>query len=340
MVKDRMCWEIFDKYNYMLHYIRYRKSRMYEKLTGKGHWPMPHMVAGKWLISTPKTNEIIGHAITEGKPFWAGRFGDTELKMVYQTLLHRMHPEKDDRETALRQLCTNAGFFPYDMNLGEQFTDKMLEVCSHIDLLGEWRRYMEDYIYFKYQPNTKLTQLLHLEPWNMYKFPHSSVKPWSAALKGKRVVVIHPFEESIRAQYEKKRVHIFERIFDAEDILPEFELITLKAVQTIAGERDSRFATWFEALDWMVSQCRKINFDVAIIGCGAYGFPLAAEIKKMGKIAIHLGGATQLMFGIIGHRWEDEYTDFCRDVVNEYWVRPLESEKVSSADRVESACYW
>lgn len=339
-MRDRLRWEIFDKYNYLLLYFRYRKSQVYEKLTGKAHWAMPHMVAGRWLMSTPKTNEMIGQAILTGEPFWAGRFGDTELKMVYQTLLYRMHPEKDGREAALKQLCTNAGFFPYDMNLGEKFVDLMLEICGHIDLLGEWRRYMEDYIYVKYQPNTKLTQLLHLEPWNMYQYPHSNIKPWSSALKGKKVLLVHPFEESIKAQYKNRRKHIFERIFDAEEILPEFELITLKAVQTIAGERDNRFQTWFEALAWMTDQCRQIDFDVAIIGCGAYGFPLAAEIKRMGKVAIHLGGATQLMFGILGHRWEDEYSDFCRDVVNEYWVRPQASEKVSGANQVEGACYW
>ena len=337
---DRLCWEFFDKYNYISEYICFRRSQIYEKLTGRLRWPMPRMVAGRWLLSTPKANEIIGRAITDGAPFWAGRFGDTELKMVYQTLLHRMHPEKDGREAALRQLCTNAGFFPYNMSLGEKFSDLMLESCAHIDLLGEWGRYMEDYIYVKYQPHTRLTQLSRLEPWNMYQYPRSNIKPWSYALKGKKVLVVHPFEESIRSQYEKNRVHIFERIYDAEDILPEFELNTLKAVQTIAGERDGRFSTWFEALTWMVDQCRKSDFDVAIIGCGAYGFPLADEIKRMGKTAIHLGGATQLMFGILGRRWEDENAEFCRNVVNEYWTRPLESERVAGANQVEQACYW
>lgn len=339
-MNDRLRWEIFDKYNYISEYICFRRSQIYEKLTGKPRWPMPRMVAGRWLLSAPKANEIIGRAITDGAPFWAGRFGDTELKMVYQTLLYRMHPEKDGREAALRQLCTNAGFFPYDMGLGEKFTDLMLESCAHIDLLGEWGRYMEDYIYVKYQPHTRLTQLARLEPWNMYQYPRSNIRPWSYTLRGKKVLVVHPFEESIRSQYEKNRTHIFERIFDAEDILPEFELITLKAVQTSAGEQDSRFSTWFEALAWMVDQCRQMDFDVAIIGCGAYGFPLAAEIKRMGKTVIHLGGATQLMFGILGRRWEDENAEFCGNVVNEYWTRPLESERVAGANQVEQACYW
>lgn len=341
-MNDRVLWEIFDKYNYLVHYIRYRKWQFIKKTTGKGHWAMPNYVAGSRLLSIQATNEMIGGAILEQRPFWAGRFGGTEMNMIYQTLLSRMHPEKDAREDAVKKLCMLSGFFPEDVNLGERFVDMMLRDCGQIDLLAVWRRYMEDYIYIKYQSDTKLTQLPRLEPWNMHNQLHSRIKPWSAALKGKKVLVIHPFEDSIKKQYEKNRTHIFERIYDADDILPEFELITLKAVQTLAGEHDSRFATWFEALNWMIEQCKKIEFDVAIIGCGAYGFPLAAELKRMGKTAIHLGGATQILFGIIGVRWENEYQyqDFYRHVVNQYWVRPLDSEKITHAGAVESACYW
>ena len=339
-MNDRLLWEMMDKYNYLVHYMRYRKWQIINKITGKDYWAMPHIVAGKRLLSTVKTNEIIGKAIDDKQPFWAGRFGGTEMNLIYQTLLYRIHPEKDNRAEAVNRLCMLSGFFPNDIDLGEKFVDMMLEDCAQIDLLAEWRRYMEDYIYLKYQPNTKLTQLFHLEPWNMYKHPKSRVKPWSAALKGKKVLVIHPFDESIKRQYRKNREHIFEQIYKADDILPEFDLITLKAVQTLAGEKDNRFDTWFDALDWMKSQCHEMEFDVAVIGCGAYGFPLAAELKRMGKTVIHLGGATQLMFGIIGTRWEIENPKFCRAVVNEYWVRPMEMERIRQADKVESACYW
>ena len=83
----------------------------------------------------------------------------------------------------------------------------------------------------------------------MYLYPKSGVKPWTAALKGKKVLVVHPFSESIKKQYENNRLHIFERQFEADDMLPEFELHTIKAVQTLAGEGDNRFKTWFEALE-------------------------------------------------------------------------------------------
>ena len=53
----------------------------------------------------------------------------------------------------------------------------------------------------------------------------------------------------------------------------------------------------------MYTEAVKIDFDTAIIGCGAYGFPLAAKLKAAGKQAFHMGGATQLLFGIKGSRW-------------------------------------
>ena len=54
-----------------------------------------------------------------------------------------------------------------------------------------------------------------------------------------------------------------------------------------------------------VSRSNENRFDIAIIGCGAYGLPLAAKLKKEGRQAIHLAGVTQLMFGIKGKRWEE-----------------------------------
>ena len=333
-------WDIFETYNYIIHYVRYRKNQFLRFVIKKDYWAMPKVVGGKILLSTKKTNDIIGKAIEKGDAFWVGRFGGTEMNMIYTVLKHRFHEDKDEREEGVKKLCELSGFFPNDVYLGEKFVDMMLRDCQEIDLEGKWRRYMEDYIYVKYQKNTKLTQLFHLEPWNMYRYKCTKVKPWSAFLKGKRVLVIHPFVESIQEQYNNNREKIFSRIYDADDILPEFELITLKAVQTLGGEKDSRFQTWFEALDWMIRECKYIDFDVAIIGCGAYGYPLAAEIKKMGKVAIHLGGATQILFGIIGARWEEENPQFCRDVVNEYWVRPKKTERIENAQSVENGCYW
>jgi len=122
-------------------------------------------------------------------------------------------------------------------------------------------------------------------------------------------------------------------------LLPEFELEVIPAVQSIAGQ-ETEFEDWFQALDFMKAEIAKKEFDVCILGCGAYGFPLASFIKNMGKKAIHLGGSTQLLFGIKGQRWEQYIVYPYSNLFNENWVRPSSTETPQRAKSVEGGCYW
>jgi hypothetical protein len=65
--------------------------------------------------------------------------------------------------------------------------------------------------------------------------------------------------------------------------------------------------------------------------------PLAAYAKRMGKKGIHLGGALQLMFGIMGKRWEGRQISGAR---LEHWVHPSEEETPSNKEIVEGGSYW
>lgn len=166
--------------------------------------------------------------------------------------------------------------------------------------------------------------------------PFFSHIPWTRALEGKKVLVVHPFAETIQKQY-LQREFLFEN-----NILPKFQLFTVKAVQSIAAN-NTQFSDWFEALNYMKLQIDKHDYDICLIGCGAYGFSLAAHVKRKGKKAVHLGGSLQLLFGIRGRRWENpdynsqyNYSKF----MNEYWVRPNDSERPNAANKVEGACYW
>ena len=124
-------------------------------------------------------------------------------------------------------------------------------------------------------------------------------------------------------------------MFNNPDFLPEFNLLTIKAVQSLGGV--SEFEDWFAALQYMKDEMDKLQYDIAIIGCGAYGFNLAAHAKRTGHKAILLGGATQLLFGIMGKRWEDKKYNI---PVNEHWCRPAEAERPASFEQVENGCYW
>ena len=287
-----------------------------------------HADYGKSTVySAEAVNKILFEWITEGIPFMAGRFGATEL-----SALKIFDFEISSRyEKILAQMQNWSGFFPTTLEAGKKFRDLMISCIPEADILGVWGQPFEDY-YMKYygREQLKSVYLFGLEPWSCGE------SPWSAALKGKKMLIIHPFAETIKTQYNKR-----EKIFPAREILPEFQLEVLKAVQTIAGERDNRFQDWFEALDWMYKEALGMNFDIAIIGCGAYGFPLAVKLKKAGKQAIHLGGATQLLFGIKGKRWEsDPAFEYVQKFFNDSWVYPDEAERPQKAHIVEGGCYW
>jgi hypothetical protein len=216
-----------------------------------------------------------------------------------------------------------SGFFPAgDENLN-RFAEKMLHDIQGIDILASWLS-GETHLAHLF-PKAQIIRLTDLEPYY-----HTD--PWSQALEGKKVLVVHPFEASIRSQYARRSL-----LFHNPGVLPEFELLTLKAVQSIAGA-STGFKDWFEALDWMCEQIAGMDFDVAIIGAGAYSLPLAAFVKSLGKQGIHMGGATQILFGIRGSRWDR--MPFFQGLYNEYWVHPLADETPAEFKKVEGGCYW
>lgn len=163
--------------------------------------------------------------------------------------------------------------------------------------------------------------------------PFRSENPWSQALAGKKVLVIHPFDQSIRDQYSTHG----DNIFGGRGVLPVFELLTFRPPQAYFGEvRNAN--EWFQKLEEMIHSIRKLSFDIALIGAGPFGLPLASEIKKMGKQSVVMGGATQLLFGILGGRWSEDLE--IRSLRNDLWVYPLPSETPSGAQQIERSAYW
>ncbi len=280
---------------------------------------------GKRIKETDEANRIIYDAIMSDKPFLAARFGDAELRALVYTLDLRYGLRKGFPEYIRKVMHMNAGFFPpTDENL-ERFGETLWNAAEKVDVYGVWYNLLEDYVIHTQSPTAELVRLEALEPYR-------SSKPWSKALAGKKVLVVHPFEDSIRTQYDKR-----EKLFTNPDVLPEFMLLTYKTVQTNAGGTCA-YSDWFAALEAMYQDIKKLDFDVAIVGCGSYGLPLSAMLKDLGKQVIHLAGATQILFGIRGARWD------CRPEMQHYfnsdWIRPSDKEKPQNANSVENGCYW
>ena len=283
-------------------------------------------------------NELLRQRVEIGEPLMVSRLGRVEMDAVLRYLNQQAQgsfwiklgrylfqgsgPFWWDNEVRYI-LHNNAGFFPTSDEHLQRFAERLLQDIQPLDILssccpGEVRLRT-------YFPQAIITPLPDLEPYY-----HAD--PWSQILQGKKVLVVHPFEASIHSQYARRAL-----LFRDPKILPEFELLTLKAVQSISGA-STGYQNWFEALDWMCDQIASMDFDLAIIGAGAYSLPLAAFVKKLGKQGIHMGGATQILFGIRGSRWDR--MPFFQQLYNEYWIRPLAQETPANFKKVERGCYW
>ena len=287
-----------------------------------------NQILKNFLYSPPldsgESASVLRERLLNDAPAMIGRFGSTEIKAVLlPSVPILLRPLLESRVcSTMHQL---SGFFPSTRHMIERFSDLMLEDMKQLDILGSWR--IEERLLLKNFPNAKRVMLSSLEPY-------LSDRPWSQVLSGRKVLIVHPFNTTIERQYNEKRTLLFQD----QRVLPEFKsLKTVKAVQTVAGEK-SDFADWFAALDSMKAAIDSEDFDIAIIGCGAYGFPLAAHVKRMGKKAVHMGGATQLLFGIKGKRWDDHPQ--IGSLYNEHWVRPSPEDVPQQANKVEGGCYW
>lgn len=279
--------------------------------------------------------EKIKELLNTPEPCMIARFGSVELQCVvdylYPAKLSNIIPFVQGKipsfgygPSTMRTMHINAGFFPPTDEMLNRFGALMLDCMKNVDILGSWRP--EEEIVLSLMPNVVRVPLPDLEP---YYFATT----WMTALEGKKVLVIHPFEDTIRKQYMR-----LDKLFTNKQMTLKYELLTIKAVQSIAGNKPEEFNDWFEALEWMKRKIDKKDFDIAIIGCGAYGFPLAAYVKRIGKKAIHLGGAVQYLFGIRSNAAEQNSR--LKPLMNEYWVYPSQEETPEGIEKVENSRYW
>lgn len=279
------------------------------------------------ILSCEKANSKMTDMIYSGIPFFVGRIGSTELETLcnYKYFTGRIHGSGTPYTNNIsNMLCDWCGFFPLQHDLMDRFCKLYLDKIREADLLWcMWQSKYEDKLYKDCCPNTELTL------YDETGYPIDIDIPWTNALAGKKVLVVHPFEQSIKQNYKQK-----DKLFNNKNFLPNFELITLKAVQTLADNKEIHYKNWFEALEDMKKQMKNIDFDVALIGAGAYGFPLGAYAKELGKQAFHIGGMLQLYFGIRG-KYYDQF-----GYHNEFWTRPLENEKPKGFIKVEAGRYW
>ncbi len=318
-----------DKIVWLYYATRWKVNSIYKRLTKRNLLNTRKKYGKNRFVFGEEGNFLIKQRILRNEPFACCRFGISEIRYLLAYEEERIWGKSSSE--LREQAISTFELYPDDESKGyKKFAELMRHACENADFIGVWPYVVMGDYYVQSIKNVKekvVGTALMVEPYYY-------AEPWSEALAGKRVLVINPFVEIMEKQYGNYR----ELLFEDENVLPKFELLTLPSVWYDASGKDPRFKNWFEAYDYLYEEAMKKEFDIALLGCGPFGFPLAVRFKEAGKQAIHIGGAIQILFGIIGKRWEkqEEFIKF----FNEYWVRPEKPEMKLNYKFLDDGCYW
>ncbi len=276
----------------------------------------------KWIDKSEANRRII-EKISSGVPLMTARFGNTEAAICIE-YLKGYYSEK-----WLKWLYSTSGFFSQDKIL-------ISDVDRYVNLTLEALKSC-DFNCCRFEREAGLINVFgdldiysNIDWYDLYSdFDEKNV--WLSALEGKKVLIVSSAADTICYQYNKK-----EQLFNGANILPNMELIKYIPPQTQLGNTQN-FKDWFESFDKMCEAIRSIDFDIALISAGAYGYPLAAEIKRMGKQAIELCSGIYPIFGI-----KVKTQAIIRKVssmYNSHWIFPIE-KKPNNYMQIEKGSYW
>lgn len=280
-------------------------------------------------INTFKYEEdsIIENKIINNEPFMMARVGNTELWIVKEYLHKKEKLINNYNDFWLDYLLSTSGFFTKnDINDDvDKYAKEHINAIKNCDFnlcygnneLAEGLKITLD----------KLQNKSYNYNWELLTNPFNN--SWFKLLNNKKVLVISPYSKSIEEQYKN-----INNIYDKE--YPNFELITYQSFETQLSN-DLGYNSFFEVLDKMIEDISNIDFDIAFVCCGAYGYVLCSYIKNMGKSAIELCSYLPNWFGIKIKR-------YCTKLdVNKYWntnwIFPIE-KPINKSEKIEDSCYW
>jgi len=230
---------------------------------------------------------------------------------------------------ASQRLFLESGVFPKTRKQFDEFIEIYQKSIAGLDGITLWQ---EDPFLsaFEHEIAAKHCPLaLKLQSTVFWPF---SVLPFLSDLKW---LVVSPFVRSMQKQLPNMK-NIFKKFSWADSIEGIQRSCQFVRCPLFSYMEPSPFQTWSQGLEKLLEQILVHEFDLAIVGAGAWSLPLVTEIKNAGRKAMHFGGATQLFFGIRGKRWDH----YIYDHLNEYWIRPLPGDTPKGHKVKEDGCYW
>jgi hypothetical protein len=285
-------------------------------------------IEGIQLATAQDAHDRIKRAIANRQPLAVQRLGAVEARILMWSLGLKIPGRFGLKYPVFFwetfSGTTNAGIRPRNRASYRQYAQFCSTALGQSDVLGVWRTGYEEAVYRTLQPRAVACHGETLGPTFRLR------DHWLHHLGGRRLLVFSPFAESIRAQLPH-----MDQIWAPINLRWSSTVEVVKFPYLID---DSCLLDWRDVYASCSERLHRDDYDVAIFGCGGLGIPLAQVAKTTGRIGMHLGGLTQLIFGIYGARHLDHF--WHRECINEFWKRPEPEERAQTYKRVEGGCYW
>jgi hypothetical protein len=282
----------------------------------------------------------VAEAVDGRRGLAAGKLGTTERVLL-------AHPMVLARETERRRLLAfesslsfraerTSGIFPRDREFLRRFSPWYADQVRRLDWIGLFPadlRLQSEILAF-HSLNGQLVYFKDQEPDR--SVPSQESACYLPALRGRRLLLVSPFANLLRDRADRGT---FEAVW-ARTGKRWFEPASVEALVVPYGfepETQRRYASSLAVYEDLTDRLSGLEFDVALIGAGGLGIPLAVDAAARGQVAISLGGHLQVLFGLLGERWRRQES-WRRRYINAAWLDVPDRYRPDPRNTTEN--YW
>lgn len=272
----------------------------------------------------------IQELINKELPFFIGRLSGNETLLC--GLYLNNYPISSDLHTSM---CINAGILIKNQEDLNKYVTQYVDSVKNCNLLAIWTEggmYAQCKLFYDFLHNkiSKTFSDKYIHSRSIEFYYHLNNLHFKS-IKNKNILVISSHVNTINNQICKNDFLFPKKIFE------NCNFIVVLPPQQHCGNTDGR--TWDVHFEEFKTKIKDINFDIALVSCGGFGMIICNYIfSELQKSAIYVGGSLQLLFGIMGKRWEENLT--VRLLKNNYWCYPRDEDKPKNYNLIENGCYW
>lgn len=277
----------------------------------------------------------------EHQGFAAGKLGFSEQYLLnYPRVLATVSDPRAIRAYELgfrAHLERQLGVYPCSPQFMHEFVARYARDLRELDAIGVFGTRIEHALAEFHRLPGALIPYKLMEPDR--SSPSDDAACFLPLFRDRRLLIVAPFADLLR---DRANERTFESVW-SQTGKRWFHPAQVESFEFPYGfdpATQARFPTALDLCDWICARIDALQFDVALIAAGGLANPIAARIKRSGRIGISLGGHLQVLFGVLGQRWRSRES-WARRYFNDAWIdMPKRYRPPNWEQLTDGGAYW